>query len=179
MALAGVTPLMLAACGAPPASHPTSQATDARQTSPGVSPASPASPAPGRAAAVPNRATAVTLSLKPDMNAHAKPPGPATITDPAAVRRLVSLIGGLPAFPPGTYSCPMDAGARLTLTFTAARGGPALAVATVSLQGCEGTGLTVDGRAQPGRGPVGGGRQTATQVLKISGEHWNLGRYLA
>jgi hypothetical protein len=98
----------------------------------------------------------VTLSLDPDANVHVKPPKPATITDPATIKRLTALIDGLPVFPAGAYeSCPFDAGAQLVLTFSAARAGPALAVATVKLEGCQGVELTV------------------------RGQHWNLGTYLS
>src|SRR6202044_278905 len=59
-------------------------------------------------------------------------------TIPAGARAVtVALVTGLPRFPAGRYSCPLDGGARLVLTFRAAPGGPASAVATVALEGCE------------------------------------------
>jgi hypothetical protein len=128
---------------------------------------------------IPDRATVVTVSLHPDLNAHVKPPNAVVVSAPAAVRELTALIDGQPAFPSGRYSCPFDGGARLVLTFGAARGGPVLAVATVSLEGCQGVNMTVDGRQQPGRGLPDRGRGVAAQALKIGGLHWNLGHYLS
>jgi len=132
--------------------------------------------APGET--IPTEATAVTLSLTPGMDTHNKAPAPVTVTDQATVRKLTALVDGLPLFPEGTYSCPMDDGSSLALTFRAGRGGPALAVATVNLAGCEGVNLTIGGQRQPGLGPVAGGRSTAAQALKTAGLNWNLNRYV-
>jgi hypothetical protein len=121
---------------------------------------------------IPAGVTAVALSLSAGTNAHAKPP--ATVTDQGTVRKLTALVDGLPRFPDGSYSCPMDNGASLVLTFRAGRSGPVLAVATVKLAGCEGVNLTVGGEQQPGLGPVGGGRSTAAKALKIAGLHWSV-----
>jgi len=130
--------------------------------------------APGET--IPAGATAVTLSLTPEMNARNKAPAPVTVTDQATVRKLTGLIDGLPLFPEGTYSCPMDNGSSLVLTFRAGHGGPALAVATVRLTGCEGVNLTIGRQQQPGLGPVDGGRSTAAKALKTAGLNWDLNR---
>jgi hypothetical protein len=123
---------------------------------------------------VPSAARAVTLTVKPNMNSTAKPPAPVTITKLGRVRALAALINGLPEFPPGMYSCPADFGDALVLTFRAHPGGPALAVATVELSGCEGVGFTVGGKRQPGLGGPGDGSAVATQALKIAGLTWTL-----
>ena len=122
---------------------------------------------------IPGGATAVTLSLTQGMNTHDKAPAPVTVTDQATVRKLTALINSLPLFPAGSYSCPMDDGSSLALTF---RDGSALAVAKVSLTGCEGVDLTIGGQRQPGLGPVDGGRSTAVKALQAAGLNWDLNR---
>jgi hypothetical protein len=128
--------------------------------------------------AIPAGATAVTLALTPDVNVHVKPPRPATVTDPVKVRQLTALIGGLPVFPRGTYNCPFNGAARLVLTFSAGAGGQVLAVATVSLEGCQGVDVTVRGRQQTELGSPGGGRGNAARALKLAGLRWELTRYV-
>jgi hypothetical protein len=123
---------------------------------------------------VPSAARAVTLSLLPNLNVHTKLPAPVTITDPGQVRAITALIDGLPEFPPGVYSCPADFGSALVLTFRARPGGPALAVATVELSGCEGVDFTIGGQEQPGLGGVDQGRQEAAQVLEIARLPWKI-----
>jgi hypothetical protein len=130
-------------------------------------------PERGPGASIPAGASAVTLALHPDVNVHVKPPNPVTVTGPAKVGKLAALINGLPAFPAGAYSCPFDGGAALVLTFSAGQGGPELAVATVSLEGCEGVGLVTGGKHQPGLGAVDGGRQVAARALKVAGLNWD------
>jgi hypothetical protein len=124
--------------------------------------------------AVPSAARAVTLSLLPNMNSHAKLPGPVTITKPDQVRALAALIDGLPEFPPGMYSCPAAFGDALVLTFRARPAGPALAVATVELSGCEGVDFTIGVKQQPGLGGPEEGRTVAAQAVKIAGLNWQL-----
>jgi lipoprotein-anchoring transpeptidase ErfK/SrfK len=189
-ALSGIAVLALAACSAAPASQPSvkTAATHAAQTGKpdSTNPAwankvparmsptnvAPTIKAPGET--IPARATTVTLTLKPDVNAHVKPPHPDTVTNPVKIRQLTALINGLPAFPAGIYSCPFDGGGQLVLTFRAAAAGTALAVATINLEGCEGVNLTVAGRQQSAVGKLDGGRPTATQALKIAGLNWKL-----
>jgi hypothetical protein len=65
------------------------------------------------------------------------------------------------------------------LTFRVGPAGPATAVAAVALEGCEGVGLVIGGRQQPGLGAVDGGRQVTAQALKLAGLNWNLPRYLS
>jgi len=126
----------------------------------------PAKPATER---IPSAARVVTITAIPGLDATGRTPAPVTITSAAAVRRIASLIDGLPVFPPGTYSCPADTGRALRMTFRAVASGPALAVATAALDGCGGVGLTVGGAAQPG---LSDGPSLARQVLAIAGLHW-------
>jgi hypothetical protein len=193
VALTSITALMLTACATSSHADPSIQGTDYSNTGSSntgssstgapttgtavAGHASPSDPAP-TGSPVPNRATVVTVSLHPDFNVHVTPPKPVAVTSPAAVRGLTSLIDGLPAFPSGTFSCPMDAGARLTLSFSAGQNGPVLMVATVGLEGCQPVGVTVNGKEQPARGGPDGGRAVAAQALKIGGLAWNLGHYL-
>jgi len=123
---------------------------------------------------VPSAARAVTLSLLPNINVHTRLPGPVTITDPAQVRAIASLIDGLPEFPPGPYSCPAAFGDALVLTFRAQPGSPALAVATVALSGCEGIDFTIGSREQPGLGGPDQGQPVAARILKMAGLRWKL-----
>jgi hypothetical protein len=126
----------------------------------------PAKPATER---IPSAARMVTIAAIPGLDATGRTPAPVTITSAAEVRRIASLIDSLPVFPPGAYSCPMDTGRALRMTFRATAGGPALAVATADPGGCGGVGLTVGGAAQPG---LSGGPSLVRQVLAIAGLHW-------
>jgi hypothetical protein len=170
--------LMVAACAAAPTAHLTGPG--GRQS---PSPSSPSAPtnAPTneqRAEQVAAAMKSVTLTLHPDVNVHVAAPKPVTITNQAKVTALAALINDLPLFPPGTYSCPMDAGGELVLAFNSGPGAGASAVATVDLEGCEGVSLVTDGRQQPGRGRPDGGRQVAAQALTSVGLSWNLATYL-
>jgi hypothetical protein len=127
---------------------------------------------------IPSGVTAATITLDPDTNVRVAPPKPVAVTDPAKVAALIALINGLPPFPAGTYNCPFDGGAQLVLTFRAGPGDPAAAVAAVTLEGCQGVGLTVGGKQRPDLGAVDGGRQVAAQALKLAGLNWSLSRYL-
>jgi hypothetical protein len=126
----------------------------------------PAKPATER---IPSAARVVTITAIPGLGATGRTPAPVTTTDATVVRRIASLIDGLPVFPAGTYHCPVETGRALRLTFRATAGGPALAVATAALDGCGGVGLAVGGAAQPG---LSGGPSLARQVLAIAGLHW-------
>ena len=158
-------------------SETTARQTTPARTLPGAlvpTPPAPTDPGPAGGQRIPSAARAVTLSLQPNMNTSAKPTASVTITNPTAVARLAALIDGLPLFPPGTYSCPADFGTALVLTFRASPGGPALAVATIELSGCEGIDLTVSDARQPSLGTPDAGRTVAAQALKIAGLHWRL-----
>jgi hypothetical protein len=126
----------------------------------------PAKPAIER---IPSAARMVTITAIPGLDVTGRTPAPVTITSAAAVRRIASLIDGLPVSPPGTYSCPMDTGRALRMTFRTTAGGPVLAVAAADLDGCGGVDLTVGGATQPG---LSDGSSLAQQVLAIAGLHW-------
>jgi hypothetical protein len=78
--------------------------------------------------------------------------GPITITARATVAKVVSLMGALPAFQPGTHSCPADFGWLIRLAFYATvtrPSTPPLAVALVDPGGCGVVQLRLGGRRQP------------------------------
>jgi hypothetical protein len=119
---------------------------------------------------VPAAAKAVTISMNLGMNARGKkPPTPVTITDPAKVSKLRTLINSQPLSPPGLFDCPAEFGDDLTLTFRARPGGPALAVATDLLSGCGELDLTIGGKPEPALSGVSG-----PQILKIAGLPWKI-----
>ena len=97
-------------------------------------------------------------------------PAPVTITSVPVVRRLAALVNGLPVATAGNdVPCPLGAG--LTLTFRAAVGGPAVAVAD-GPGACGVVTLRLNGKDEPALQPPGSYRAT---VLKIAGLHWTLG----
>jgi hypothetical protein len=119
---------------------------------------------------VPAAAQAVTLSMDLGLNQGGrKPPEPVTITDPAKVTELRSVINSLPLSPPGMFGCPAGFGDNLVLTFRAHPGAPALAVATDLLSGCPAVDLTIGGKSQPALAGASG-----TQILKIAGLSWKI-----
>jgi hypothetical protein len=136
---------------------------------------------------VPAAATAVTLSVIPDGNQ--KPPRPATVTSPAAVRGIAAMVNSLPVFPPGPRECGPFSGPYLVLTFLAAPQGKVLATALVNTGGCEGVffavgpqPITNDTRTWnvPGVTALGvpfRGQALARTALKAAGLTWNLAAY--
>ena len=98
-------------------------------------------------------------------------PAPVTITNPATVRGLTTLINGLPlsTIPPDA-PCPATIDPFLTLTFRARPGGPALAIVQTD-QPCDGVTLTVGGEQQPTleSEPTLDGR-----ILKLAALPWKL-----
>ena len=119
---------------------------------------------------LPSAATIVTFTAVRGSASYLPPaPAPATITDPAKVRRIAALVNSLPLYPQGYPGCPRDTGQQLVLTFRARPGGPALAVATARLGGCPAVTLTIDGRQQP---PLTGASTLARETLQAAGLHW-------
>ncbi|HEX3955923.1 MAG TPA: hypothetical protein VHZ03_04740 [Trebonia sp.] len=124
-------------------------------------------------AVVPTASTrAVMVTAVPSINDKRKPPTPLTITDPSRVRKLVALVNGLSMSLPGALNCPALEGGAVRLTFLARPGGPVLAVALASDNGCGGVQLTV-GSKQVGLGLLG---DAAQQALAISGLRWSFYR---
>ncbi|HEY1821764.1 MAG TPA: hypothetical protein VGG83_17725 [Trebonia sp.] len=128
---------------------------------------------PAARVTIPPAARTVTLSLKYGNYRARKPPAPVTVTSPAKVRKVAELVADQPPGPTGTTSCPADDGAALDLVFRADPGGPVLATASVSLSGCEFTGLKVGGKLY-GLGKYGAGPSTATRVLQAAGLAWKV-----
>ena len=138
---------------------------------------------------VPAAATAITLSVIPDPNLNRKPPRPATVTSPEAVRRITAMVNSLPVFPPGPRECGPGGVAALVLTFLAAPQGKALATAYISTEGCEPVFFAVGAQKiindtrtwnAPGVTELGvpfRGRALAGTVLKTAGSKWNLAAY--
>jgi hypothetical protein len=141
------------------------------------------SPRPGWAY-VPDTTRAVVITPVPGPNDKKKPPVPLTVTDPARVRALVSLVNALPASPSGVFSCPFDDGRGVRLTFLARVGGPVLATAFAKSNGCGGVLLVIGpgqlstGDAVPGQAGLSGGPAVADHALAISGMRWKLFGYL-
>jgi hypothetical protein len=98
-------------------------------------------------------------------------PAPVTITDPATVRGLAALIGGLPL---STISpdapCPFSLGPFLSLTFRARPGGPAVAIVQTD-QPCGEVTLTVSGEQQP---PLQNEPALDGRILKLAALSWKL-----
>jgi hypothetical protein len=134
---------------------------------------------------LPSGTHAVVITLKLDGNERKQPPAPVTVTDPVKVARLVSLVNGLPMYPPGIHSC-MAGGRALYLAFLARAGGPPIGTALAEGGGCGGV-LLVIGAGKPDRenppapGQTGLGVDTAParQALAISGLHWKLAGYMS
>jgi hypothetical protein len=132
---------------------------------------------------IPATARTVTIAELPSGEvvapggATAKPlPAPVTITDPAAVRGIATLIDGLPlsTIPPDS-PCPATIGPFLSLTFRARPGGPALATVQTD-QSCDGVTLTVRGKQQPAleNEPTLDGR-----ILKLATLPWQINPVLS
>lgn len=78
--------------------------------------------------------------------------GPFTVTSRTTVARIVSLLNGLPAWQPGTYSCPADFGWRIRVALyrnaTVSTARP-LALAVAAPSGCGVVQLRLNGVRQP------------------------------
>jgi hypothetical protein len=129
---------------------------------------------PGVHVAIPAAARAVTLSLDYGGNADGrKPPSPVTATSPATVSEVARLVAGQPPAPPGPISCPFSDGKALKLVFRGGPGGPAVATAVLSLNGCEFTELTVGAKGYA-LGEYASARSVAAKVLQVAGVSWKL-----
>lgn len=96
--------------------------------------------------------------------------GPASITDPAVIAEVTSLINGLPAKSAAHVNCPMDNGSGLRLTFLSAAGA-SLAVVTADASGCRNVTVTIDGAGKPA---LSGGDQLTNQIMTAIGARWQL-----
>jgi hypothetical protein len=93
--------------------------------------------------------------------------GPFTVTARAKVAKIVSLLNALPAFQPGTYSCPADFGWQIRVVFyrAAATSSTApLAVALIDPGGCGAVQLRLAGKRQH---PLAGGYALTKQLSGV------------
>jgi hypothetical protein len=121
---------------------------------------------------VPSAARVVTITQVPSLGPHARrPPAPVTITDPAVVRPLATLVDSLQLSTIGPdASCPAAFGGGIWLTFRARAGGPPLAVAQGPAP-CGTVQFTVGGKRQPALQITD---SFIPQVLKLAGLHWKI-----
>jgi hypothetical protein len=127
------------------------------------------------ASQIPSAAGTVTIAESsdggPTGSTASRLPAPVTITDPATVRRLATLVDGLPlsTIPPDA-PCPFSLRPFLSLTFRARPGGPAVATVQTD-QPCGEVALTVRGEQQPAlqNEPTLDGR-----ILTLAGLPWKL-----
>ncbi len=119
---------------------------------------------------VPDGARVVTITAEP-MDGTAVPQGsPATITDPATVARIASLINGLYR---GNQLCapPPPTPDRIELTFSAKPGGPPLATADADFRGCRQVRFSVPGASSlPLLAEVND--RLVPAILATAGLHW-------
>lgn len=95
---------------------------------------------------------------------------PITVTDPAVIAEVTSLINGLAPASAGAVNCPMDNGAALRLSYDAVSGAPTTEV-NIAATGCRGVTVTVGGSKLP---TLSGGDQLAGRIMTIVGAHWQL-----
>lgn len=118
---------------------------------------------------VPAAARVITITAQPDWNDPHNIPAPVTISDPAKVSRIVSLLDGLNIDPGGVHGCLMMSGQGITLTFRPSAGGPVLATAHEDVPDCGAVAFTIGGRRQPALSDWG---PFAQKVLDIAGVRW-------
>src|ERR1700733_9634036 len=95
--------------------------------------------------------------------------GPFTVTSRATVARIASLLNGLPALQPGTYSCPAALGWRIRVAFYRSRTvstTPPLALALAAPSGCGVVQLRLNGRRQP---PLADGSEVSNRLSRLLG----------
>jgi hypothetical protein len=98
---------------------------------------------------VPGAARLVTISPLPGDKSPAAAERPVTITDPATVARIAAVVNALPVEPDaGFMECGPTNGTGMQLTFRAAAGGAALAMASGYQTLCGMVSLVVDAGAE-------------------------------
>jgi hypothetical protein len=126
---------------------------------------------------VPATARFVTLSAtgyKPGQTSGQPVTKKATVTDPARVRALAAYLDRLAVSPAVEYSCQAGTLGTLTLTFRARSGGPVLATATGTAEGCGTLSYTMPGRPAAGLGGTGATGRLRTEVNQVTGLHWTI-----
>ena len=116
---------------------------------------------------IPASVTTVTIAASGPWPGN---PMPVTITSVPVVRRLAALVNQLPVST-ASDRVPCSMGAGLMLTFRAAPGGPAVAVADGPAE-CGVVHLRLDGKDEPDLQPPA---SYLAAVLKIAGLRWELG----
>lgn len=119
---------------------------------------------------VPAGARVVTITAEPMTGAAVPQGSPATITDPATVTRIASLINGLYR---GGQPCapPPPTPDRIALTFSAKPGGPPLATADADFRGCRQVRFAVPGASSlPLLAEVND--RLVPAILAAAGLHW-------
>jgi hypothetical protein len=91
---------------------------------------------------------------------------PTTVTKQSDVRKIVSLVNGLPRAQPGAEACPADIGPDVDLKFYYQQGGPVVAEADAGGSGCGGVSFTLGGRHEP---ELAGGAELVHQLEKLLG----------
>ena len=132
-----------------------------------------ASAAVSPAQRIPTAAKVVTITHVPGSGPQPAGDVPVTITDPAAVARIASIVDGLPVFPPGFRNCPLDNGSGMRLTFRATLSGPALAVVTAQTGGCGAVAVTIGGWPTP---TLEDAPSLQQQVAAVAGLRWPAGQ---
>ncbi|MCW2931071.1 MAG: hypothetical protein JWM19_2033 [Actinomycetia bacterium] len=118
---------------------------------------------------VPAGVKVVTITASPDANHPKGTPAPVTVTSPAKVAQIVALLDGLSLKTSSTFSCPMEQGEGITLSFRAKPGGPVLATASEWIPSCGSVNFTIGRVRQPTLADWG---SFTTKVLAIAGAHW-------
>ncbi len=119
---------------------------------------------------VPPSARVVTITQLPSVGPYARPAAPATIADPAVVRRLAALVDNLQLSTIGPDApCPASLGG-IRLTFLARADGPPVAVAQ-GPAACGTVQLSVGGKQQPALQITD---SFIPQLLKLAGLHWKV-----
>jgi hypothetical protein len=120
---------------------------------------------------VPAGVTAITITAQPDMNKPHDVPAPVTVTDPARVGKIVTLVDSLPLNPGGGHGCfgLNENGKGITLSFLGHANGPVLATASELIASCGGVEFAIRGTYQPELSDPGSFTQ---QVLAIAGVRW-------
>jgi hypothetical protein len=100
----------------------------------------------------------------------------ATLTNAKQVTALAAYLNGLPVDLPGAvYSCPeMGHGGGIAVTFLTRSGGPPLAKATATVNGCAFLNYTMPGQSPTGLGGPLAGVNLLAEVNRVAGLHWKV-----
>lgn len=118
---------------------------------------------------VPAGVTAITITAQPDMNKPHDRPAPVTLTDPAKVGKIVTLVDSLPLNPGGGHCSLNETGKEITLSFLGHANGPVLATASELIPNCGGVQFAIRGTDEPILSDPGSFTQ---QALSIAGVRW-------